>query len=516
MREIKASVSCTNAAAVGKAVSFHGLFRVLFPESDSVMAVYSTGLKKNALTYRQMVRMVLKTAPSVARRLTDVERGSEVGLCMHDGVRWIAVFWALMMNGYRPVLMCPQDGPASGKGPAVVITGEDIPESDPDSAEGIPFGNACIPPESAWADGFFFRTSVEESCRFDIDAARSAVIRAMDMPRGRTYEVKALVFAPLSSPLGLFSLLALQAMGAVAVLVQEGKAGPISDQARSHDVTHIVAYPLALSAMAARMRRRTDGPFGSGALDKALSCGGLFGRLRYGSLFRHVRTEMTGLSVEVIYTIDDDLNPGLLSFFSRIGYITGCFSDGNGYKPQPVENAVSMNRVRSACLVSPQAGKPVLVVSLESGMSGRRTALAMEMVRRAVSEAGADGMEIVFTTDDLSRGGYRLDRARIASDLAAGRISLLDQDVSSECRVLSEEEVRKGVTRCFAKTLDRPVEEISYTGDFFTSFGGESLDYFVLLSELESTFDVVLSSKDGSRLSSVKTLTRYIMDHQED
>ncbi len=29
-------------------------------------------------------------------------------------------------------------------------------------------------------------------------------------------------------------------------------------------------------------------------------------------------------------------------------------------------------------------------------------------------------------------------------------------------------------------------------------------------------FDVELSSDDGSRLSSVKALTRYILDHQED
>ena len=423
MEKRKASGNCANAAVpVGRAVSFHGLFRVLFPESDEVMAVYSTGLKKNTLTYRQALTMILKTVPSVARRLSDLEKGSEVGLCMQDGVRWIAVFWALMMNGYRPVLICPSDGTVAGTGPAVIITGDDISETGRDDC-------AAIPHESAWADGFFFRTSGEESCRYDIDAARSAVIRAMDMPRGRTDDVKALIAAPLSSPLGLFSLLAIQAMGAVAVLGQEGKAVPISDSARSHDVTHIIAYPYALSSMVARMRRRKEGPFGSGALDKALSSGGLPGKLRYGLLFRHVRTEMTGRSVEVIYSTDDDLNSGVLPFFSRIGYVTGCFSDGSGYRP---------------------------------------------------------------------------DSTRIASDLSSGR------------QVLSEEEVRKGVTRCFAKTLDRRVEEITYTGDFFTSFGGESLDYFVLLSELESAFDVVFTSRDGSRLSSVKTFTRYIMDHQGD
>lgn len=515
MKIRKASDMCADAAAlVGKVPSFHALFRVLFPESERVMVEYSTGLRKTSLTYRRMGKMVLGAVPSVVQRLASVEKGSEVGLCMHGGVKWTAAFWALLMSGYRPVLICPEEIPSDGVDPAAamglaaVITDED----------GITFGDGpqTVPPEVEWADGFFFRTPGGVSCRYDMEAARSAVIRAMDMPVGKTEEVKALIAAPLSSELGLFSLLALQAMGAVAVFPQEGRVRSISDPARSHDATHIVSYPLALSAMAGRMRRRKDGAFRSGALDKALASGGLFGNLRYGSLFRNVRTEMTGPSVEVIYTIDDDLNPDVLAFFSRAGYITGCFSDGNGYKPEPVENAVDMLQVRAAALVRPMVGRPVLVVSLESGLSSRKVASVMESVRTTASDAGADGVDIVFTTDDLSYGSCRVDRIRIAADLAAGRISRLEQESVPARRTLTEDDVRCGVTRCFAETLDRPVEEITYTGDFFTTFGGESLDYFVLLNNLETMFDVELSSDDGSRLSSVKALTRYILDHQED
>ena len=505
----KASDNCAAAVAlVGKAPTFHGLFRVLYPESDKVMAEFSTGLKKNTLTSRQLVGKVLEAVPAVAHHLASVEKGSEVGLSMHGGVKWIAVFWALLMNGYRPVLICPGEGSGTSERLAATITDE----FEIKTAEAA----RCIPQEGSWADGFYFRTSGEDSCRYDIEAARSAVIRAMDMPVGKTGEVKALIAAPLSSELGLFTLLALQAMGGVAVLPQEGKVRAISDSARSHDATHIISYPLALSMMAGRMRRRQDGPFRAGALDKALSSGGLLGNLRYGSLFRTVRNEMTGLSVEVIYTMDDDLNPSLILFFSRLGYITGCYSDDNGYKPEPVENAAFPAQVRTACLVRPKVGSLTLVVSLESGLSFRKTSVAMENVRKAVTGAGAGGLETVFTTDDLSRGGYRIDRTQVAADLTAGRISLLDQKSNPGHKVLTEEEVRGGVTRCFANTLDRPVEEISYTGDFFTTFGGESLDYFVLLGNLESMFDVELTSKDGSRLSSVKALTRYIVDHQED
>ena len=52
--------------------------------------------------------------------------------------------------------------------------------------------------------------------------------------------------------------------------------------------------------------------------------------------------------------------------------------------------------------------------------------------------------------------------------------------------------------------------------DFFKTFNGESLDYFVLLGNLESQLDVELSSKDGSRMSSVKDITRCVMKQMED
>ena len=508
MAEKKASDSrAVDSALIGKATSFHTLYRILFPESDRTMFEYSTGLKKTVLTSRQAGRMVAGAVPSVARRLSGVEKGSEVGLFMHSEVKWTAVFWALLMNGYRPVLIGTEDCPERCEGLADVIRDDDGITTDEDG---------CIPPESSWADGFCLRMGKGPARRYDVEAVRSAVIEAMDMPHGSVPEVRALVAAPLSSKLGLFSLLALQAMGAVAVFPPQGRLRSVSDCARSHDVTHMISYPLELSMMASRMRRRQDGQSGKGDLDKALSAHGPLWKLRYGSLFRKVRNEMTGPSVEVIYTIDDDLNPQLISFFSRLGYTTGYLKDCNGYRPEPVENAMTMAQVRSACLVRPQVGKPVLLVSLESGMSSRRTAAAMELVKKAASGAGAEGLDIAFTTGDLSRGGFRLDRGRLSEELAAGRISLLRPETVPPRKVFSEEEVRSGVARCFANTLDRPVEEITYTGDFFTTFGGESLDYFVLLGNLESMFDIELSSRDGSRLSSVKALTRYILDHQED
>ncbi|MBR4478058.1 MAG: acyl carrier protein, partial [Spirochaetales bacterium] len=97
-----------------------------------------------------------------------------------------------------------------------------------------------------------------------------------------------------------------------------------------------------------------------------------------------------------------------------------------------------------------------------------------------------------------------------------GAIKLIDPSGLPARSVMSEAEVRDTVTRCFARVLERSSDEISFTGDFFKSFNGESLDYFVLLGDLENVFDIELSSKEGSRLSSVKDFTRYVLKHMDD
>ena len=160
-------------------------------------------------------------------------------------------------------------------------------------------------------------------------------------------------------------------------------------------------------------------------------------------------------------------------------------------------------------MIEDAQGKPVLVVSVDQGLSPRKTASVVRSVRSVQAEA-------VFTTDDLSYGKHVIDHGRVAEDYKNGSLNLIDPDSLPANAVMSEAEVKDTVTRCFARVLDRSVDEISYTGDFFKTFNGESLDYFVLLGDLETAFDIVLSTKEGSRLSSVKDFTRYILKHMDD
>lgn len=347
--------------------------------------------------------------------------------------------------------------------------------------------------------------------RHDLESLRKGILRAMEMPSGRSgAPVRVLCLAPADTDLGLFSLLALAATGATIIFAQEGKVQAVSETARSHEATHLVACPLTLSQMMKRLRKKYARSGRTASLDKALASNGL-GRLLRGSVLKQTAAELTGPSVNVVYTGNDGLNPEVLRFFSRLGYHTGCCEDPDKTGQDPVETAADILYVRAALLC--EDGK--LVVSLDPGLSPRRTASAVRQVQKAVGDI-KKGAEIVFTASDISFGGTTIDRGKVETALASGSLELIDPEHLPEQGVMTEDEVRAGVARIFASVLDRPVEEITYGGDFFKTFNGESMDYFVLLGNLESQFDVELSSRDGSRMSSVRDITRCIMKQMED
>ena len=348
--------------------------------------------------------------------------------------------------------------------------------------------------------------------RHDLGSLRQGILKAMDMPPAKTDSgIRALCLAPADTDLGLFCLLALSAMEATIVLVPDGKVQAVSETARSHDVTHVIACPLTLSQMMKRLQKKLARAGKLESLDRALSSHGLLGKLFHGSALRQAADEITGPGVQVIYTDNDGLNPDTMRFFSRLGFVTGVYEGLGKTMQDPLETDADIMFVRAAVLT----GDGNLVVSLDPGLSPRRTAAAVRQIGKAVGEKAKD-IRIVYTTSDISIGGFIIDRAKVQADLASGRLEVVDPDNLPEQGTMTEDEVRSIVTKAFASVLDRPEEEITYGGDFFRTFNGESLDYFVLLGNLESRLDVELSSRDGSRMSSVKDITRCIMKQMED
>ena len=92
---------------------------------------------------------------------------------------------------------------------------------------------------------------------YDYSALKEGVLKAMEIPAGRKPDrIKALYLAPSDTEFGMSSLLALCAVGATVVLPQDDRLQSVSEAARNHDVTHVVAFPLMLSALMKRTQKK--------------------------------------------------------------------------------------------------------------------------------------------------------------------------------------------------------------------------------------------------------------------
>ena len=85
--------------------SFASLFEVMFSERENIMYERSEGYRIIKTTYGEARADVLGLSAELNRRLSDVAKGSVIGLYMDNSLLWLELFWAILRSGYRPLLM---------------------------------------------------------------------------------------------------------------------------------------------------------------------------------------------------------------------------------------------------------------------------------------------------------------------------------------------------------------------------------------------------------------------------
>ncbi|MBO4424280.1 MAG: hypothetical protein J5768_02080, partial [Spirochaetales bacterium] len=208
----------------------------------------------------------------------------------------------------------------------------------------------------------------------DLDAIKKGIMKALEIPVGRRPEsIKVLLLAPPETEMGLCCMLACATIGATIVLPQDDRIQTVSDTARNHDVTHVIAFPLTLSALMKRAQKKALKNGKLELLNKALGSSGPVGKMMYGSTLKKTRSEMFGSCSEVIFTENNGLNTFITSFFSKIGYVLGYCNSDVETPADSIEGKLDSMYIRSCVMVEAVQGKHVLVVSVDPGLSPRKT-----------------------------------------------------------------------------------------------------------------------------------------------
>lgn len=86
------------------APTFQSLFNIIHDQGDRIFAEYIKMFEIKTVSYKQLKEYCYQMATYLQKKLT-APKQSFVGLYMDNSINWVATFWALLMIGYKPLLL---------------------------------------------------------------------------------------------------------------------------------------------------------------------------------------------------------------------------------------------------------------------------------------------------------------------------------------------------------------------------------------------------------------------------
>ncbi len=319
------------------------LFEYMFSETDNVMAEITDGYRIKKVTYGEFKRCIVSAAPTLSALLCDVPSGSIVGLCMSNSMDWIKAFWAILMCGYRPLLMNTSFSDellesilAEYSVAAVVsdkksfsvktvMADEALAASDETLTE-AKFGTEVLFMSSGTTNKVKLCAYTGESFFHQVCDSLMVVKSCPEIARHYKGELKQLVLLPLYHVFGFIAVyLWFGFFSRTFVFLKDMNPTTIQNTVKKHEVTHIFAVPLVWEKVcrAAKRRVRERGEKTYNKFSRALALSprlGPFGEVFAKRALREVREGLFGDSICFLISGGGGIERETLEFFNGIGY----------------------------------------------------------------------------------------------------------------------------------------------------------------------------------------------------
>lgn len=401
------------------------LFELMYSEGDNIMIERTDGYAIEKRTYAQCKTQAIDLSERLAGLLHDTAQGSIVGLCMDNSAEWIALFWAILRCGFRPLLMnirlddTALNGILHDHNVAAVVSDGRIFSTRTVTLETLmQAGRQAV--SAAFADEVLLMTSGTSEhvklCaytgeRFYHQIENSAELIRISKKIKQHYEgeLKHLTFLPFYHIFGLTAMYIWFAFfSRTFVLLKDFNPKTLLNTVRKHKVTHIFAIPLlwervyeaAVSEIEKRGEKTTK-KFEKGMrimdrIGDVPLLGDLFAKLA----FREVREGIFGESPRFLISGGSRISAEALRFFNNIGYHLA-----NGYGMSEIGIASVELSDRRKRLKDGSVGRPIsgmecrIAENGELWVRGKSLASAIETdsVRTVYGETDW------FCTHDLAR-----------------------------------------------------------------------------------------------------------------
>ncbi len=319
------------------------LFEYMFSESDNVMAEITDGYRIKKVTYGEFKKSVINAAPTLAGQLSGIPKGSIVGLCMSNSMDWIRAFWAILMCGYRPLLMNTSFSDelldsilAEYSVTAVVSEAKQFSVKTVMANDALAVSEGSLPDTDFGTEVLFMSSGTTQNVKLCAYTGESFFHQVCDSLRvvrscpeiARHYkgELKQLVLLPLYHVFGFIAVyLWFGFFSRTFVFLKDMDPYTVQNTVKKHEVTHVFAVPMVWEKVcrAAKRRVRERGEKTYNKFTKALALSQKLGSL--GEPFarralREVREGLFGDSICFLISGGGGIDRETLEFFNGIGY----------------------------------------------------------------------------------------------------------------------------------------------------------------------------------------------------
>lgn len=323
---------------------FSTLFHLMFSEEENVIAETMSGYRIQEITYGQTKKNVLSLAATLSSVLSPYEKDSLIGLCMSNGLPWIETFWAILIAGYKPLLINSRlsqsvlEGILEQYGVRAVISDSmqfsacptyiqnEIPHAEEnfDVAASV-FGTEVIFMSSGTQDEVKLCAYTAERFYYQICDTYYIVKDCPQIRKGCEGKIKQLALLPFYHVFGFMAVyLWFGFFSRTFVFLKDLSPQTLLNTVRRHKVTHIFAVPLVWETIYKTAMRTVEskGERVMKRFNKGLALakkGGIFKKLTHKA-FSEVREQIFGDSIRFLISGGSSVDPKAVEFFNAIGY----------------------------------------------------------------------------------------------------------------------------------------------------------------------------------------------------
>ena len=325
-------------------LSMETLFSLMFQEKENIMYERSAGYRIESFSYGEVEKRIKARALSLSKLLSDVAPGSVIGLSMDNSLSWIECFWAILLCGFRPLLINLRLSQEPVEGAirdcdvqAVVSDGRTYPvrtilcdEIEPVEEPFTPgeFGKEIIVMTSGTSRHVKLCAYSAEELFYQIKGSYSIIRECDTVKRHYQDRLKLLTFLPFYHVFGLVAVyIWFSFFSRTFVELKDMKPDTITGTVRRHHVTHLFAVPLFWETVYTQARKtiRLRGEETERKFEKAMALRDKLGDSALGALFtraafKEVRENLFGDSIRFMITGGSSISRDTMRFFNNIGY----------------------------------------------------------------------------------------------------------------------------------------------------------------------------------------------------